>query len=161
MLDTFNRMLANAIYLVPLQVKRFKAKEPDSQILVAGATKAQKGDEDTGVRYEPGWIVSRRGVLILTSDKLVCGFWEIPLTSVINATLLRFKGLLSRWLVLKVATDDGSHYQFGLQYDPTWETQTALKLTVEDGKIKYSAFSIVVRVALILALIGLVWSLIQ
>jgi len=156
MLDTFYRVLTNLIYLVPLAVRRFKAKEPGSQVLAAGATKARRLDEDSAeIQYEAGWITARRGALILTQDKLVCGSWQILLSNISHATLLRTRAFLARALVLKVSTTDGQHYQFGLQYDPAWENQTALKLSITDGKIKYSKFSVAMRVILGIALV--VW----
>jgi hypothetical protein len=147
-LDSFFRIFTNLIYFVPLKVKQFKANEPNSQVLAAGATKARQFDKDVAVQYAAGWIAARRGTLILTDQKLVCGSWEIPLSTVNKAVLLRVKALFAKALVLKVSTTDGHHYQFGLQYDPVWETQTALKLTIEESKIKYSAFSIALRVIL-------------
>jgi hypothetical protein len=159
MLDVLYRVVTNALYLVPLRVSRLKAEEPDIQVLAAGATKARKMGEETDVKYEPGWVVARRGVLILTGDKLICGPWKIPLATITGATLLRVIGpFFAKGLVLKVSTAGGSHYQFGLQYDPAWESQTALKLTVEDSKIKYSVFSILVR---IVAVALLTWLVIQ
>ena len=162
MLDTFYRVLTNLIYLVPLAVRRFKAKEPDSQILAAGATKARRLAEDSGIQYEAGWITARRGTLILTRDKLVCGPWQIPLSTISHATLLRTKVPLAKALVMKVSTTEGQHYQFGLRYDPAWENQTALKLSVTDGKIGYSKFSVAWRVVLAIALvIWLIWLVVQ
>lgn len=148
MLDTFFRIFANLLYFVPLKVRQFKANEPDAQVLVAGATKARQFDKDVTVQREAGWMTARRGALILTDQKLVCGSWQIPLSSVNKAVLLRVKTFFVKALVLKVSTADGHHYQFGLQYDPLWETQTALNLTIEESKIKYSGFSIALRVIL-------------
>lgn len=151
MLDEINRVIANTIYLVPLQVQHFKAKEPHATILAVGATKAQKRDRDTELQYEARWVTARRAALILTTDKLVCGSWEILLSSIENAQLIRFKSGFAKGLVLKVTTSGGSHFQFGLQYDPAWENQTVLKFVAGDGKLefaplKYSKFSIALRV---------------
>ena len=150
------RVVTDLLYLVPLRVKRFKTDEPDSQVLIAGATKARRFDREVDVRYEPGWIGAKRGTLILTDQKLVCGSWEIPLSTVSSAVLVRVKALLSKALVLKLSTNDGHHFQFGLQYDPAWETQTALRLTIEDGRIKYSVFSLALRAILIIWVIWLI-----
>ena len=162
MLTKFFRDLINLIYLVPLAVSRFKAQEPNSQVLAAGATKARRLDEDSQIQHEAGWITARRGALILTQDKLVCGSWQIPLSTISDATLLRTKGILGEGLVLKVSTTDGQHYQFGLPYDPAWENQTALKLHVTEGKIAYSKFSVALRVILGIALVvWLIWLVAQ
>ncbi len=167
MLDTLYRWMTNAIYLTPLWVKRFKNKNPATTVLVASAVKALKFDKDSEVRYEPRWIAAKRAVLILTTDRLVCGSWEIPLANIKNATLLRVKALAAKALILKVGTNNGEYYQFGMQYDPAWEEQMALKVavedsqidyTVKDGKIQYSTFSVIVRAILI---IWIIWSVIQ
>jgi len=156
MVSVFFRVVTNLLYLVPLRVKRFKTDEPNSQVLVAGATKARQFDKEVDVRYEAGWIGARRGTLILTDQKLVCGSWEIPLSTINSAVLLRVKALFSKALVLQVATIDGHHFQFGLQYDPAWETQTALPLTIADGRIKYSVFSLALRAILFVWVIWLI-----
>jgi hypothetical protein len=158
MLDTVYRVLTNLIYLVPWQVKQFKAREPHSQILAAGATKARKFDQASDVRYEAGWVTARRGALILTPEKLICGSWDIPLSTVTTATLLRIRSLFAKALILKISTDKGDHYQFGLQYDPAWERQTILKLAIEDARLKYSLFSAILRIILF---IWLIWLIIQ
>ena len=111
MVSAFFRVVTNLFYLVPLRVKRFKTDEPNSQVLVAGATKARQFDKEVDVRYEAGWIGARRGTLILTDQKLVCGSWEIPLSTINSAVLLRVKALFSKALVLQVATIDGHHFQ--------------------------------------------------
>jgi hypothetical protein len=46
MLDEILSTIANAFYLVPLQVQQFKAKEPNATILAA-APQAQKRDRDS------------------------------------------------------------------------------------------------------------------
>jgi hypothetical protein len=152
MLSTLFQILTDAMYLVPFQVKRFKAREPDAQVIAAGATKARRFGSASEIRAEPGWITSRRGALILTTEKLVVGSWTIPLATITSATLVRIKMLFAESLVLKVSTDSGRHYQFGLQYNPTWEKQTALPLAIEDDKLKYSVFSIVLRIGVVILL---------
>jgi hypothetical protein len=153
--------IANAVALVPYHVQKYKEKDANAVILAAGATKAQKLDKDVDVRYEVGWVTARRAVLILTNDKLICDTWEIPISSIKDAKLLRIKSLFAKAFVLKVSSSDGYHYQFGLQYDSAWERQTALKLVIENGKIKYSLFSIIYRIvvwAFLLALLaGSLW----
>lgn len=63
MLDEIGRAISNAIYFVPLQVRRYKAKEPDATVLAAGATKAQKSDRENEPQYEAGLGESIRAVL--------------------------------------------------------------------------------------------------
>lgn len=73
------------------------------------------------LRYERPWITARRGAFILTTEKLVCGSWHIPLSTIKVAQLPYINLGTTCGLVLKVATTEEDHYQFGLQYDPVWE----------------------------------------
>lgn len=92
------------------------------------------------------------------SKHWLCGSWEIPIYAINNAVLLQVNALFAKALVLKVSTLDGYHYQFGLQYGPTWEKQTALRSTIEESKITYSAFSIVRRLILVA---WIIWIFVQ
>lgn len=155
MISNLSREIANAVYLVPFQVHKFKEKEPQAIVLAAGATKAQKLNRDEDVRSSVGWVTARRAVLILTNEKLVCGLWEIPLSSVAQASLLQIKGLFGKGFVLKISTNDKNHYQFGLQYDQAWKQQSALPLVITEGKVKQSLLSLILRTILLLYLISL------
>ena len=148
MLNRLIRRLTNLLYFVRFQVKWYETNHPDSEVLIADATKAKKMDGNTEIRYEANWMVAKRAVLMLTPSKLVCGNWEIPLSEVEEATLLKVRQLLVTGYVLKVATSE-AHYQFGFQYNPAWEQQEHLPVEVKKGKIKYSVFSIIVRLILL------------
>jgi hypothetical protein len=54
---------------------------------------------------------------------------------------------------LKVQTTDDKNYQFGMQLNPQWTNQRRLPLTLEKGKVKHSAFSILVRLIIVAYLI--------
>lgn len=153
MLSALYRVIVNAIYFVSSQVEQYRAKNGNVPVLAAGATKARKLDEDEEIRSGIGWATSRRAVLMLTNEKLICGSWEIPLASIKDAQLLRVKSLFAKALILKVAAEDG-YYQFGLQYDPAWENQTALKLRIEDGKIQRSPILSLIRALVFLCLLA-------
>lgn len=156
MLDHLYLIVSNWLWGVPFQVWRFKQREPDTRIWVAAATKARELKQEREVCYEAAWITSRRGTIILTDTKLVFGLTEITLYSVKKAILERFKVFWARGLVLKIATREGKHYQFGLNYQPAWERQPVLPLQVKDIKIKYSRFSIILRIITVLFLIWFV-----
>ena len=154
-MDEILREYASTVYGVSAAVARLEAQEPESTVLAAGAAKARRLAGETAVRSGFGWATARRATLILTKDKLVCGSWTIPLVSIEEATLLRVRGLVSKGLVLKISIIDGIRYQFGLQYDPAWEQQTALRLTLEEGKIERSAPQVALAaIGLILMLAG-------
>jgi hypothetical protein len=153
MLDRLFRVLGNLLYLAPFAVMRFKRREPNSSIVIADATKAQKLYEDTEAVYGTNWAFSRRGVLILTEDELVCGSWEIPLSTVSKATLVHIKTFITNSGVLKVSTLDGQHYQFGIPFSPPWEQQAVLKLDHENIDPKYAAISVAARLIVVVVII--------
>ena len=131
MLDRFLTAVVNTAYLVPLHVLRLKVREPGVTVLAAGGTKAQKRSRDWQVQQEAGWVTSRRAVLILTPEKLVCGSWVFPLSTIQQAQLMDYQSRFGRGFVLKFSTASGNHYQFGLQYDPAWKLQSVLKFDRE------------------------------
>ncbi len=137
--------LTNRLYLVPRQVRAFQQRHPDARVLAAGAAKGRRMAQGAPLQREAGWITAKRAALILTDDALVCGDWRIPLTSVTAAKLILVPNWSMRALVLQVTTTD-QHYNFGLLYDPAWVQQTVLPLSIEEGKVGFSLFSIALRV---------------
>jgi hypothetical protein len=142
-----DRIIVNTLYLVPLQVNKFKKQHPNEEVLIADGTKARKVKSNEEAQYEMGWATARRSILILTTQELFCGDWTIALSDVQVATLLHIPG----GSVLKVSTKDGLHYQFGMQRNPAWEKQKVLPLTVQETVLNYS------RTSLILRLLVLAW----
>ena len=136
-----DRIIVNTLYLVPLQVYKFKKQHPDSEVLIADGTKARKVKSNEEAQYEMGWATARRSILILTTQALFCGDWTIPLSNIQEATLVKIPG----GSVLKVSTKDGLHYQFGMQRNPAWEKQTVLLLTVQETVLSYSKTSLILR----------------
>lgn len=155
MLSNIYREIANGFYFVSSQVEQYKLKNNNVHVLAAGATKARKFEKDEDIKSDFGWATARRAALILTSEKLVCGTWEILLSDIKEAKLLRIKSIFAKAFVLKVSTNQGESYQFGLQYDPAWENQTSFKLIIEDGKVKRSIIFSIIRIIFWLYLIGL------
>jgi hypothetical protein len=145
MLDKFLRTIANAFYLVPRQVRNFRGQHPDTEVLIADATKARRVEAHDETRYEMGWAIARRGVMILTTNGLYCGDWTIPIANIREATLLHIPG----GSVLRVSTTDGVNYQFGLQRNPAWEEQKVLPLRVEHGALKFSTTALVLRLIIV------------
>ena len=139
------------------QVKRYKNKHPDTPVLIADATKARQMEANADVKNGAGWIFSRRAVLMLTEDKLVCGDWHIPLNQIDSVSLLEVKQLFLKTHILKVQSN-GQHYQFGLPYNPSWEEQTHFPLKAEATKLSFSSFSIITR---IIAFLVIAWYIFQ
>jgi len=147
-----DRIIINALYLVPLQVYKFKTQHPNVDVLIADGTKARKVSSNEIAQYEVGWATARRGVLMLTSKELVCGNWTIPLSNIQEAILL----YISSGSLLKISTKDGKHYQFGMQRNSAWEEQKLFPLRVEEGALKFSKTSLIIRLVLLLWLAYLI-----
>ncbi|MGR3274759.1 hypothetical protein ACSYAD_06560 [Acaryochloris marina NIES-2412] len=150
----FSRATCYVFYLVPFRLQKFRKQYPNVQILASGVTKARKMKADSPVQYELEWVTSRRGMLILTESYLFCGDWEIPLDTVSEAVLLSLTG----GYVLKISTTAGDHYQFGLNKNLAWETQSVLSLTKQQGSIAYSTQSLILRAIMLMAVL---WYLYQ
>jgi hypothetical protein len=140
-----DRIIVNALYLVPLQVSKFRKQHPEEEVLIADGTKARKVVSNQEAKYELGWVTARRGVLMLTSSNLRCGDWIIPISNIQEATLLSISG----GSLLKISTKDDDHYQFGMQRNPAWENQSIFPLKVEKGALKFSKMSLVLRVLIL------------
>jgi hypothetical protein len=141
-----DRIIVNALYLVPFQVSRFKKLHPDVEVLIADATKARKVNSNEVAQYEVRWATARRGVLMLTSKELVCGDWTIPVSHINEATLLHISG----GSVLKISTTNDLHYQFGMQRNSAWEKQPLFPVKVEQGALKFSTTSLIIRLLILL-----------
>jgi len=91
------------------------------------------------------WATSRRALLKIFPDRFECGNWSIPFSEVTEATLYEIKQMFMPCHVLQINTKE-KIYQFGLN---PW-TGIAKKLPIpfneEKTKLKYSTYSIVMRV---------------
>lgn len=150
------RAVTNTIYLVPLVVARYRRAHPGEQVLAAGACKMVERRADEPPAYGPHWIFARRATLILSDSHLVCGALRLPLEGVERAAVVEVRSLLAKGMLLKVATRDGRHLQFGLQHDPAWTAQRALPVSVEQGEIQHSWKSLLLRLAVV-ALLAYTW----
>jgi len=83
-----------------------------------------------------------------------CGDWKIPFDTIEKAIAYRTKQMFIPATVLHLITKDGS-YQFG--FNPWARPLEHLDLDVTElsVRIKYSAFSIVVRISLVIYLVHL------
>jgi hypothetical protein len=131
------RSVSNLAYLVPLRLWGFRKANPETPVLAAGATKAVRTRDDEEVSVGPRWLTSRRGTLIATPTDLICGDWRIPFSQVRTAVLQRSRSLAYLdGCVLKVETADGWHYQFGLMFDPAWENDLPIPVSVVRAPIR-------------------------
>jgi hypothetical protein len=130
---------------------------PTETVIAADASKGIITSSDKQVERGLDWVTSQRAVVILTDKKLVCGQWTIPLNEISSTKLIRVNSLFGNGQVLSVQTSDKKTFQFGMQVNSEWTNQQVLQLTIENGKIKNSPFSIVLRLFLIGYLIYIIY----
>lgn len=152
MLNRIVSAISNVLLLAPVATARFQKANPGVPILIAGATKGIQTDSSV-VERGPRWIAAYRGALIVTSEQLVAGRWKIPTATIQEAHLLKVRN----GYVLTVKPADMPIFQFGLTPDPRWETALPFPVTVESGRIRYSLFSILLRVWLALSIPFFFW----
>jgi len=134
------------IYGVGSAKKEFEKRFPNEKILASDATKSIKTQAEKQIERGVDWVVSQRSVIILSDKRIKCGKFEIPLENIEKVEMLIFNTLFGKGQVLKVKTKDDENYQFGMQINPQWKSQNILTLTFANTTIKYSWFSIIVRV---------------
>jgi hypothetical protein len=114
-------------------------------------TKGVRGAADQ-FEYGLSWVTSRRGSLKVFSDRLECGDWTIPFEEIQQAVLFETRQWFIRCYVLKVRTA-ATTYQFGLNPGRFWRGDLPFEVERQKGRLKYSAFSIAIRVVLVAAIL--------
>lgn len=158
MLNTLNNILFGSF----IKIKRFKRNFPHEKILMNAATKAILSPQENNLERSAKWITSRRGILILSEKRLLCGDWEIELQDIVEAELIEIRSLFMKGLVLKIKDNQDRHFQFGLNYDKKWletDSQDLLGVNLKKGKMGYSPFSIIIRLIAFLSLFYIIFSL--
>jgi hypothetical protein len=114
-----------------------------------------KGVRGASQEFEYGlkWITSRRAFLKVYPDRLECGDWNIPYRAIEEAELFQTRSGIIPCFILKVRTADHA-FQFGLNGNKFWKGDLPFQVKRTKGRIKYSAFSIGLRIALVA---GVVW----
>lgn len=149
MINPLLKSLVDLIYGTHQVKKRYELEHPNETVLAADACKGIVNNSDRELERGLDWVGAQRAVILLSDQKIICGRWTIMLDNIESAQLIKINDLISSAQVLKIQTKDGRYYQFGMQINPDWTRQTALVLQVEKGRLKYSTFSIVVRLLLI------------
>jgi hypothetical protein len=114
-------------------------------------TKGVKGAAEE-FEYGMSWVTARRASLKVFEDRLECGDWTIPYASVSQAVLFETRQMFIPCYILKVRTDSEA-YQFGLNGNKFWRGELPFAVVRERGRLKYSVFSILARIALLVVLI--------
>jgi hypothetical protein len=98
--------------------------------------------------YSASWITAVRGWLKVYPDRLECGDIAIPATAVRAAVLYEARQWFIPVRILAVTLDDGT-YQFGLNPWVKIASHLPFPFRRERVQLRYSTFSIGLRVALI------------
>ena len=129
--------------------RKYSTDHPNEKVLAADASKGIITKVNKDITRGLDWVTSQRAVVLLTDKRIKCGRWDIPLDNIATSKLVKINTAFGPGQVLKVTTKDQDNYQFGMQMNREWTEQTVLPLTLEKGKMKYSLFSIAVRLILI------------
>jgi len=126
--------------------------------IYACMTKAVIADGDQ-VCIGPKWITSRRGILKLYGDRLVCGDWTIPYVDIEEAILSSFRSHILRipGYLLAVRTA-GKTYHFGLNGWRFWKGPLPFPVARREVKLRMSPVSILARAVLIGYVAYAVWN---
>jgi len=123
-----------------------------SEPLYRCMTKGVQGAADQ-FEYGLSWVTSRRATLKIFADRLECGNWTIPYATFEQSVLFETKQWFITCYILKIRTADNS-FQFGLNPNKFWSGDLPFEAERQKGQLKYSAYSIGVRIALVA---GLIW----
>jgi hypothetical protein len=145
MINQLLKGLVDLLYGTERVRRKFELDNPSEKVLAADGSKGIVTTTNQNIQRGLDWVTSQRSVVMLTEKKIVCGKWTIPLNTIATAQLVEINSLFGSGQVLKVQTIDDGNYQFGMQLNPEWTNQQQLPMTLEKGQVKYSPFSIIVR----------------
>ncbi len=111
-----------------------------------------EGDQ---LKHGPNWIFSRRGMLKIFDDHLECGNWTIEYGNIKNTILYSVYFMIPGY-VLKIETEDKTYY-FGLNPGRYWKRELPFPVERQKGRLKYSWFSIVIRLILLGYIVYFLW----
>lgn len=105
------------------------------------ATNAETGE----LRYSQNWLVARRAWFRVYDDRVECGDWRIPFESVTSTTLFRVRLMIGTAKGLRIETGTET-YLFGFNPWASPEKHLDLELKEESTRLKYSPFSLALRI---------------
>lgn len=143
------KILVDLIYNTKHIRNKYQLDNPSETVLAIDGAKGIVTSNNQNVERGLDWVTSQRAVIILTTTKIICGKWTILIENINNAQLLEISSIFGSGQVLKIQTKDNDNYQFGMQINKEWTSQTVLPLKLEKAKIANSMFSIIIRVFLI------------
>ncbi|PJZ68059.1 hypothetical protein CH373_18140 [Leptospira perolatii] len=156
LINRFIDRLVSLIYRTEKFRKKFHSIYPDEVVIVVSAAKAIQESSDKAVVSGRKWIFAKRSNVLLSSGRIVCGNWNIPLDTIEDAelVLLRSRPFTKhyRGQVLKLRTRLGQFFQFGMLIDKDWKDQNVLPLRITEHFLQYSALSVTLRITAIIGL---------
>jgi len=145
MTNSILKGVADLIYCTERVRRRFELNNPGEKVLAADASKGIVTTANQDIQRGFHWVTSQRAVIMLTTEKIICGKWTIPLESISTVQFLKIPSLFGSGRVLKIQTKDNTNYQFGMRMNPEWTNQQSLLLTLEEAQVKHSFYSIFAR----------------
>ena len=120
-------------------------------------TKAIIADGDQ-LETGPKWITSRRAMLRLFDDHLVCGDWNVRYDEMREAVLASFRSPILRipGYVLSARTDLHT-YHFGLNGWRYWNGDLPFPVTRKNTRLRMSWISIAARAILVGYILYAIW----
>jgi len=112
--------------------------------------------EGSEPRYSQNWVASKRAWFKVYGDRIECGSWVIPFSEVKQAIIYNTRQMFIPVQVLQVVTEQG-RFQFGFNPWASPSKHLTLDMRQEIIRLKYSPFSIVVRVLVLGCLAYWVW----
>ncbi len=108
-------------------------------------------------RYSYNWLFSRRAWFKVFSDRIECGHWCIPFSDVTEVVVFHTRQMLLPATVLRVRTRVHT-YQFG--FNPWANPIKYISITYREEQVglKYSVFSIALRVGVVLCILYWLWT---
>ena len=149
MINKMMKGLVDLVYRTGQVRRNFELDNPNENVLAADASKGIITEKNQDIQRGLDWVTSQRAVILLTEKRIICGKWAISLDTVSSAQLHKINSIFGSGQVLKIQTQDGKNYQFGMQLNPEWTNQQLFPLTLEKGQVKYSVFSIIARLIVV------------
>ena len=103
---------------------------------------------DGSPEYSAKWMGAKGAIFKVYENEIACGSWSIPFEEITSATLFHTKQWFIPVKVLRLVTETNSHQ---LGFNP-WAKPTdhmVIPISEEHVRLRYSAFSIGIRVVLV------------
>jgi len=108
--------------------------------------------EDKEPRYSHNWVSAKRAWFKIYSDHFECGSWNIKFDKINKINIYKSKQLFIPVKILHIITDKQS-YQFGFNPWASPEKDITLNIEEQNINLKYSIFSTVLRIILLIYII--------